>query len=88
MLVEEVGSDVSPKRALQKIGSKVMGEAQSLGLITSATNVIGFGETNRQRVLHLEELETPRLLFKKMWTDLLIYSNSCSIRNQWFWSQE
>ena len=56
MLVEEVRSDVSPKKGSPKNWLKVMGEAQSLGLITSATNVIGFGETNRQRVLHLEEL--------------------------------
>ena len=56
MLVEEVRSDVSPKKGSPKNWLRVMGEAQSLGLITSATNVIGFGETNRQRVLHLDEL--------------------------------
>ena len=65
MVYLEVGLKCSLRRSgvtfHQKKGSpknwlKVMGEAQSLGLITSATNVIGFGETNRQRVLHLEEL--------------------------------
>ena len=56
MLVEEVRSDVSPKKGSPKNWLKVMGEAQSLGLITSATNVIGFGETNKQRILHLDEL--------------------------------
>lgn len=56
MLVEEVRGDVSPKKGSPKNWLKVMKEAQSLGLITSATNVIGFGETNRQRIQHMEEL--------------------------------
>jgi len=34
----------------------VMEEAQSLGLTTSATNVIGFGETNSQRIEHMRRL--------------------------------
>ena len=49
-----VGGDVGGRRAqgcLTKKGApanwlNVMGEAQSLGLTTSATNVIGFGEDN------------------------------------------
>ena len=56
MLVEEVRGDVSPKKGSPKNWLRVMKEAQSLGLITSATNVIGFGETNRQRIQHMEEL--------------------------------
>ena len=36
------------------------GEAQSIGLTTSATNVIGFGETLQQRISHLERLEICR----------------------------
>ena len=33
-----------------------MAEAQELGLITSATNVFGFGETVIQRVQHMEQI--------------------------------
>ena len=50
MLVEEVRKDVSPKKGLPANWLRVMEEAQSLGLTTSATNVIGFGETLEQRV--------------------------------------
>lgn len=56
MLVEEVRGDVSPKKGSPKNWLRVMKEAQSLGLVTSATNVIGFGETNKQRIQHMDEL--------------------------------
>ena len=56
MLVEDVRRDVSPKKGSPKNWLRVMGEAQSLGLTTSATNVIGFGETNEQRVLHMKAI--------------------------------
>lgn len=56
MLVEDVRKDVSPKKGSPKNWLRVMGEAQSLGLTTSATNVIGFGETNEQRVLHMKAI--------------------------------
>ena len=35
---------------------RVMEEAQSLGLTTSATNVIGFGETSAERVEHMRRI--------------------------------
>ena len=54
MLVDDVRLDVSPKKGDSSNWLKVMKEAQSLNLITSATNVIGFGETNRQRILHMD----------------------------------
>lgn len=56
MLVDEVRKDVSPKKGLPANWLRVMEEAQSLGLITSATNVIGFGESLEQRVEHMNRL--------------------------------
>jgi cyclic dehypoxanthinyl futalosine synthase len=53
MLVEEVRKDVSPKKGAPANWLRVMGEAQSLGLTTSATNVIGFGEGSKERVEHM-----------------------------------
>ena len=56
MLVEDVRKDVSPKKGSPENWLKVMGEAQSLGLTTSATNVIGFGEGAAQRVEHMRRI--------------------------------
>ena len=56
MLVEDVRKDVSPKKGAPANWLRVMGEAQSLGLTTSATNVIGFGEDNMQRVEHMRRI--------------------------------
>tara|TARA_B100000459_G_scaffold142306_1_gene102837 strand:+ start:919 stop:2103 length:1185 start_codon:yes stop_codon:yes gene_type:complete len=56
MLVEDVRKDVSPKKGSPVNWLRVMEEAQSLGLTTSATNVIGFGETFAQRVEHMRRL--------------------------------
>ena len=56
MLVEEVRKDVSPKKGAPGNWLRVMGEAQSLGLTTSATNVIGFGESAAQRVEHMSRI--------------------------------
>ena len=56
MLVEEVRKDVSPKKGAPANWLRVMGEAQSLGLTTSATNVIGFGEGARERVEHMRRI--------------------------------
>ena len=56
MLVETVRSDVSPKKGHPDNWLRVMKEAQLLGLTTSATNVIGFGETNQDRVQHLDRI--------------------------------
>ena len=53
MLVEDVRKDVSPKKGAPANWLRVMGEAQSMGLTTSATNVIGFGEGSKERVEHM-----------------------------------
>ena len=53
MLVDDVRKDVSPKKGSPANWLRVMGEAQSLGLTTSATNVIGFGEGSGERVEHM-----------------------------------
>jgi cyclic dehypoxanthinyl futalosine synthase len=56
ILDDDVRSRVSPKK--QKAGEwlEVMRVAQELGLSTTATMVIGFGETIEQRIGHLERL--------------------------------
>ena len=56
MLVETVRTDVSPKKGHPDNWLRVMEEAQTLGLTTSATNVIGFGETNSNRIEHLNRI--------------------------------
>ena len=56
MLVETVRKDVSPKKGHPDNWLRVMEEAQCLGLTTSATNVIGFGETNSNRIEHLNRI--------------------------------
>ena len=56
MLVDDVRKDVSPKKGLPANWLRVMEEAQSLHLTTSATNVIGFGESNDQRVEHMHRI--------------------------------
>jgi cyclic dehypoxanthinyl futalosine synthase len=53
MLVENVRKDVSPKKGSPENWLRVMEEAQSLGLTTSATNVFGFGETIADRIEHM-----------------------------------
>ncbi len=54
MLVDNVRNNISPKKGSSSNWIKVMREAQDLDLITSATNVIGFGESSEDRVLHME----------------------------------
>ena len=56
MLVDDVRLDVSPKKGSADNWLRVMDEAQQIGLTTSATNVIGFGESNEQRVKHMEKI--------------------------------
>ena len=53
MLVEGVRRDVSPKKGGPEQWIRIMREAQSLDLITSATNVFGVGEGASERVEHL-----------------------------------
>ena len=56
MLVDEVRSDVSPIKGSSNNWLRIMEEAQNLGLTTSATNVIGFGESLHQRIEHLNKI--------------------------------
>lgn len=56
MLVDEVRLDVSPKKGSAENWLRVMEEAQQLGLSTSATNVIGFGESHLHRVKHMQRV--------------------------------
>ena len=56
MLVDDVRLDISPKKGSAENWLRVMHEAQSLGLTTSATNVFGFGESALQRVKHMERI--------------------------------
>ena len=56
MLVDNVRSGISPRKGSSQNWLRVMEEAQSLGLITSATNVFGFGETIFDRVEHMEKI--------------------------------
>ena len=56
MLVDDVRLDISPKKGGSENWLRVMEEAQHLGLTTSATNVIGFGENNSHRVQHMDRI--------------------------------
>ena len=56
MLVDSVRMDISPKKGSADNWIRVMSEAQEIGLTTSATNVIGFGESRADRVLHMDRI--------------------------------
>lgn len=56
MLVDEIRTDISPKKGSPDNWLNVMQTAQSLGMTTSATNVFGFGETLRNRVQHMDRI--------------------------------
>ena len=56
MLVDEVRLDISPKKGSADNWLKVMGEAQNLGLTTSATCVFGFGENPIHRIEHMKRI--------------------------------
>ena len=56
MLVDEIRKDVSPKKGAPANWIRVMSEAQSLGLVTSATNVFGFGESIENRIEHMKRI--------------------------------
>ena len=58
MLVDDVRLDISPKKGSADNWLRVMQEAQQLGLTTSATNVIGFGESNSHRVQHMQRVRS------------------------------
>ena len=53
ILDDEIRSRVSPKKQRTAGWFDAMREAQALGLVTSATMVIGFGEELRHRLAHL-----------------------------------
>jgi len=58
MLVDEVrhARHISPARISSDDWIRIMGEAQSLGLYTTATMVIGFGESYAQRVASMKRV--------------------------------
>ena len=56
MLVDDVRLDISPKKGSAENWLRVMQEAQSIDLTTSATNVIGFGESEMHRVKHMARI--------------------------------
>lgn len=56
MLVDSVRMDISPKKGSADNWIRVMSEAQEIGLTTSATNVIGFGESRADRILHMDRI--------------------------------
>ena len=58
MLVDAVRSGISPRKGSSENWLRVMSEAQSLGLTTSATNVFGFGESHYNRVEHMEKIRS------------------------------
>lgn len=53
ILVDEVRAKAAPARIKSSDWFRILDTAQSLGLYTIATMVIGFGETNEQRIAHL-----------------------------------
>ena len=56
MLVDSGRRDISPKKGSADNWIRVMSEAQEIGLTTSATNVIGFGESRADRILHMDRI--------------------------------
>ncbi len=56
MLVDDVRKGVSPLKGSSENWIRIMREAQMLGLVTSATNVIGLGESIAQRIQHLDHI--------------------------------
>ena len=58
MRVDNVRSGISPRKGSSKNWLRVMSEAQTLGLITSATNVFGFGESHVDRVKHMDKIRS------------------------------
>jgi cyclic dehypoxanthinyl futalosine synthase len=56
ILDDEVRRRISPKKISAGRWLEIMGQAQSLGLVTTATMVIGFGETMEHRIDHLLRL--------------------------------
>jgi cyclic dehypoxanthinyl futalosine synthase len=64
ILDDEIRRRISPKKIGAQRWLDVMQDAQSLDLVTTATMVIGFGETLEHRINHLERLRTLQDLSK------------------------
>lgn len=56
ILVDEVRRRVSPKKIMTDDWLRVMACAHSIGMQSTATMVIGFGETMAQRIAHMEKV--------------------------------
>lgn len=56
ILVDEVRKKISPKKIMTEDWLNVMKLAHKIGMKTTATMVIGFGETLAQRVEHMEKI--------------------------------
>ena len=56
ILVDEVRKKISPKKITTDDWLNVMKAAHSIGMKSTATMVIGFGETEKQRVEHMEKI--------------------------------
>ena len=56
ILVDEVRQKVSPKKIMTEDWLHVMECAHSIGMESTATMVIGFGETMAQRIEHMEKI--------------------------------
>jgi cyclic dehypoxanthinyl futalosine synthase len=56
ILVDEVRKRVSPKKIMTKDWLHVMETAHKIGMESTATMVIGFGETMAQRIEHMEKI--------------------------------
>ena len=56
ILDDEIRRRISPKKISSSRWLEIMGEAHSLNLVTTATMVIGFGETIQHRWNHLKRL--------------------------------
>ena len=56
ILVDEVRKKISPKKIMTDDWLNVMKLAHSIGMKSTATMVIGFGETEEQRIEHMEKI--------------------------------
>ena len=56
ILVDEVRKKISPKKIMTDDWLNVMKQAHSIGMESTATMVIGFGETYEQRIEHMEKI--------------------------------
>ena len=87
MLVEGVRRDVSPKKGGPEQWIRIMREAQSLDLVTSATNVFGFGEGAEERVEHLVRVRGMQdEAMARGERPYFLHRVACAIGNQFIWS--